>query len=157
MEAAEFMKAMQRFVDIRGKPSDVYFDNGRNFRAADRDLRQVRARLMEETSQRLITHWTAQQDIIWHFIPARAPHFEGLWEASVKKMKLCFWKVISLEKLTLSELLIVLSSASASLNSNLVETLQQRLWKRWSTEYLASLKAYNHNRNRYPRKDLKKR
>lgn len=70
-----------------------------------------------EYIKNLIIHWAAQHNVRWHFSPARAPHFGGLWEAAVRKMKTCLCKVVGQERLTLMELQTVPTAAEASVNS----------------------------------------
>ena len=53
----------------------------------------------------------------WHFIPERAPHFGGLWEAAVKSFKQHLRKVVRDVKLTYEELDTILTQVEACLNS----------------------------------------
>lgn len=116
LSAAEFVATLQRFTDRRGVPGEIYSDNGTNFRAAQQDLQAIKENLKQQATQTQIIHWAAQRDIQWHFSPARAPHFGGLWEAAVKAMKTCLRKVVGQHRLNLSELMTVVTSAEASLN-----------------------------------------
>ena len=82
---ASFLGALSRFVGRRGKPRDLYSDNGTNFRGADLELH----RLLREAEMdwNLLAGSLATDSINWHFIPPSAPHFGGLWEAGVKSVK----------------------------------------------------------------------
>ena len=51
------------------------------------------------------------------FIPERAPHFGGLWEAAVKSLKTHLRRVTANAKLTFEEFLAVLIQVKACLNS----------------------------------------
>ena len=53
----------------------------------------------------------------WRFIPERAPHFGGLWEAAVKSFKTHLRRVVGNVKLTFEELTTVLTQIEACLNS----------------------------------------
>ena len=53
----------------------------------------------------------------WDFIPERAPHFGGLWEAAVKSFKSHIKKVTINIKLTFEELTTILTQIEACLNS----------------------------------------
>lgn len=57
------------------------------------------------------------ENVRWHFSPAQTPHFGGLWEAAVKWMKMCLRKVLGQQKLLLSEMMTVVTSAEVSINS----------------------------------------
>jgi hypothetical protein len=47
-------------------------------------------------------------DVVWHFIPPRAPTFGGLWESTVKLVKYNLIRVIGGQLLTYEELTTVL-------------------------------------------------
>lgn len=67
------------------------------------------AELGTEMAKRKMVHWAAQRKIDRRFSPDRAPHFGGLWESVVRKLKQCLRKVAGQEKLTLLELQAVVS------------------------------------------------
>jgi len=79
-----FLAAFKRFTSRRGLPSDLYSDNGTNFQGADRELSVAFQRLIADPK---VKDAIANDNINWHFIPPSAPHFGGLWEASVKSLK----------------------------------------------------------------------
>ncbi|XP_043466349.1 uncharacterized protein LOC122501140 [Leptopilina heterotoma] len=81
--SATFLAAFQRFVSRRGKPTNVYSDNGHNFVRADRELSQF---LNELGANADLHDKLISEGIAWHFIPPNAPHFGGLWEAGVKSV-----------------------------------------------------------------------
>ncbi len=82
LETEEFMEKFRKFCNRRGVPGNVYTDNGSNFIGAKNELTEIRKLLhsCKEPAARMM----AEQDIQWHFIPTRAPHFGGLWEAGVR-------------------------------------------------------------------------
>lgn len=82
-----FLAALTRFVSRRGMPSDVHSDNGKNFVGAEAELQRVVQHLNTTDAQEKLSNWVSQRGIHWHFTPARAPHFGGLWEAAVRSMK----------------------------------------------------------------------
>lgn len=59
-------------------------DNGTNFVGALSDLVQF---LRCQKTNREISEFCSADNIQWKFIPERAPHFGGLWEAAVKSVK----------------------------------------------------------------------
>ena len=82
---------------------------------ADADLR----RLFSQTSSlcQEVAAAIAADGIEWSFIPPRAPHFGGLWEAAVRSFKSHFKRVIGEAKLTYEEFSTVACSIEACLNS----------------------------------------
>ena len=82
-----FVAALRRFISRRGKPCLIWSDNGTNFVGASRELLELSDFLKQQKTQRDISEFCSCQAIQWKFIPERAPHFGGLWEAAVKGMK----------------------------------------------------------------------
>ncbi|KAF6207918.1 hypothetical protein GE061_016367 [Apolygus lucorum] len=81
-----FLQCLERFIARRGVPAIIWSDNGTNFVGANNLLRKVRSALTQGTAQQ-ITERLANRGVQWKFIPPRAPHFGGLWEAAVKSAK----------------------------------------------------------------------
>ncbi|XP_055527033.1 uncharacterized protein LOC129719667 [Wyeomyia smithii] len=61
--------------------------------------------------------WCANNEIRWKFIPPRAPHFGGLWEAAVKSAKFHLLKEIGNHSLTREDLITLLAQVQMMLNS----------------------------------------
>ena len=59
----------------------------------------------------------SRRSIEFHFIPPRAPHFGGLWEAAVKSTKQLLYKATGSASLTYEELATLLAEIEAILNS----------------------------------------
>ena len=112
-----FISALRRFVSRRGKPSLIWSDNGTNFTGACRELNEFFQFLKQQITQQSISEFCASQAIQWKFIPERAPHFGGIWEAAVKSMKTHLKKVLGNVKLKFEELYTVLTQIEACLNS----------------------------------------
>lgn len=70
-----FLNAFKRFISRRGKPTDVFSDNDTNFVGANRELSELKT--LFERDQDNIIDKAAAEEIKWHFIPARSPHFGG--------------------------------------------------------------------------------
>lgn len=115
-----FLAALRRFVSRRGLPSDLYSDNGTNFRGADRELHNAFLALTNDTSLR---NSLANDGITWHFIPPSAPHFGGLWEAGVKSVKYHLKRVVGAHTLSQSEFSTLLCQIEACLNSRPISAL----------------------------------
>ena len=58
-----------------------------------------------------------ERRITWHHIPEKAPHFGGIWEASVKAAKHCLKRTIGVVKLSFEELCTISCQAESCLNS----------------------------------------
>ncbi|XP_008182365.1 uncharacterized protein LOC103309228 [Acyrthosiphon pisum] len=64
-----------------------------------------------------IHQFMTNHEITWHFIPPRAPHFGGLWEAAVRSIKKHLNRNVALVKLTYDEFYTLLVQIEACLNS----------------------------------------
>lgn len=115
LTSESFLSALRRFTSRRGIPINVYSDNGTNFVGAQRELREIYEFL--EKSNTLITASLANDNIKWHFIPASAPHFGGLWEAGVKSMKYHLKRIMANLIFTFEELNTVVVQIECVLNS----------------------------------------
>ena len=199
LTADAFVATLRRFIAQRGKPSLILSDHGTNFTGATRELREMYDFLKGQVAQHKISDFCSTQNIDWKFIPERAPHFGGLWEAAVKSMKFHFKRVIADTKLTFEELMTVLTQIESCLNSRpltplscdedgievltpghfligqplesipdpsssyrsmsllkrwcLCQSLVRHFWKRWSDEYLSSLRR--HNKWKFPTRNVR--
>lgn len=110
-----FLAALRRFTARRGICRTLYSDNGTNFVGAARELKEIYELLAKNEDE--ITTKLADKKITWKFIPPRAPHFGGLWEAAVKATKRHLY--ISLQGLiyTFEEYCTLLAEIEAILNS----------------------------------------
>ncbi|XP_011858081.1 PREDICTED: uncharacterized protein LOC105555666 [Vollenhovia emeryi] len=112
-----FLNALKRFISRRGRPSDIYSDNGLNFVGAERQLSELYAILNEDVSRRKIMDAATNERIKWHFIPPRAPHMGGLWEAAVKSAKFHIKRIMGEASVRYEEFLTLLAQVEAVLNS----------------------------------------
>ena len=108
-----FLQAFTRFCKRRGTPKVVLSDNGSNFVAAEREIREA----LEALDRDQILRKSAEMNIKWHFNPPRSSHFGGEFETLVKAMKRVLSSVLSRANLTDEELLTALVEAEALLNS----------------------------------------
>ncbi|XP_035231420.1 uncharacterized protein LOC118203259 [Stegodyphus dumicola] len=69
LTSAAFIAALKRFIARRGKPSDIFSDNGRNFVGAHRELRAILKSLFKDKSEEEIKGYLATEGINWHFNP----------------------------------------------------------------------------------------
>ncbi len=117
MTAEAFVATLRRFIARRGKPKEIFSDNGTNFVGAERDLRESYQLLKKKPLQDTVHAYCLHQDIQWHFSSERAPHFGGLWEAAVKSAKTLLKKTVGLHKFTYEELYTAITQVESCLNS----------------------------------------
>ncbi|XP_071577331.1 uncharacterized protein [Temnothorax nylanderi] len=109
-----FVSAFDRFCARRGIPSNMYSDNAMNFQGAQREL--AIAWRAATCDPNVLNKLTAQE-VKWNFILPSAPHFGGLWEASMRSVKYHLKRVIDAHTLTFEEMSTFLCRVKACLNS----------------------------------------
>ena len=77
----------------QSKPQVKMSDNGTNFVGASRELKDLCEFLQSRDTEVGLPQFCVTERIQWEFIPERAPHFGGVWEAMVKSMKIRLQKV----------------------------------------------------------------
>ncbi|XP_041987938.1 uncharacterized protein LOC121739506 [Aricia agestis] len=112
MSKDAFIMTLRRFIARRGKPTEIFSDNGRNFVAAAKEIGQFLKQNEEYLSQ-----FASHQGITFNFIPTYAPHFGGIWEAGIKSAKFHIKRVMANSKLTFEEISTLFAQVEAILNS----------------------------------------
>lgn len=107
-----FLSTLRRFIARRGKPREIFCDNGKNFVGAARDIGTF-----IKASQSSVSGFATEEGIKFVFSPTHAPHFGGIWEAGVKSAKFHMKRVIGNTFLTFEELSTLLAQVEAILNS----------------------------------------
>ncbi|XP_011313423.1 uncharacterized protein, partial [Fopius arisanus] len=110
-----FIAAYKRFTGRRGIPAVMYSDNATTFEGAANELNKLYNQQSPENQQ--IRAALAHNGTQWKFIPPKAPHFGGKWEAAVKSTKYHLRRVLGTTTLTYEELNTVLVQIEACLNS----------------------------------------
>ena len=95
-----FIAALRRFTARRGYPSLLWSDHGTNFVGANRELKEFNQFLQKQITQCSISEFCSTKNIIWKFIPEHSTHFGGLWESTVKSVKIYLKKIVGTVKLT---------------------------------------------------------
>ena len=103
---------LRRFFGRRGKPSVIYSDNGTNFVAGEKELRN----LVQEWNQSRILDALSQDHIEWHFNPPTASHMGGVWERLVASVKRSLRVVLGNHIVSEEVLFTVLVEVEAVLN-----------------------------------------
>lgn len=117
LTTAAFMAALDRFIARRAVPGHIHSDNARNFTGASAELKALYQMISSPEFQNTISQKPDYEPIKWHFIPARSPHFGGLWESAVKLIKYHVARVIGQQILNFEELSTVLYKIEAIVNS----------------------------------------
>lgn len=108
-----FLSLLRRFVSRRGISHEIYSDNATNFVGAKNQLIKV-SKLVSSSS---FKDYISENFIKWHFIPARSPHFGGIWEAAVKSFKHHFKRICRNSILNYEEFYTLMTQIEAILNS----------------------------------------
>nr|CAH7760091.1 unnamed protein product [Callosobruchus chinensis] len=110
-----FIGAFRRFTARRGKPAEVWSDNGSNFKGANAELRELASFI--SSNKDVLEEDICNTGVNWKFIPAFSPHMGGIWEAGVKSTKKHLRRILGSSNLTFEEFYTVLTQVEAVLNS----------------------------------------
>ncbi|XP_070579291.1 uncharacterized protein [Ptychodera flava] len=113
LDTDSFLNAFYRMVNRRGLPKQVLSDNGSNFVASDKELRE----LVKQLDKDQLKGSTANQGIKWHFNPPLAAHFGGVHESMIKAAKRAIFAILKNADITDEELLMAVTGAEALINS----------------------------------------
>ena len=115
LQTDSFIGALKRFIGRRGKPAEIWSDNASTFQGADAELRAL---LMEaKDAFKEAPNYLSNEGINWRFVPPKAPHFGGIWEAGIKSAKSHLKKVLGSRILTFEEMSTLLVQIEMVLNS----------------------------------------
>ncbi|XP_037898153.1 uncharacterized protein LOC119642916 [Glossina fuscipes] len=88
-----------------------------NFVGTSNKLSELSSSIFSENGKQLVTSTCSSKGIQFHFIPPKAPHFRGLWEAAVKSARQLLIRSVGSASLTYEELETVVIEIEAILNS----------------------------------------
>ena len=117
LSANNFLLCLKRFIARRGVPHRLYCDNATNFTGCHNKLMELRAAFFQSDVVSQMKTYAATVGFEFSFIPPRAPHFGGLWEAAVKSAKTLLIKNAAFSNLTFEELQTLIIEIEAILNS----------------------------------------
>ncbi|XP_055636134.1 uncharacterized protein LOC129775417 [Toxorhynchites rutilus septentrionalis] len=111
------INAIKRFVARRGRLIELRCDNATAFVGADREMRELRHQYKQQFQTDQWEQFCLDEGISFKFIPARSPHFGGLWEAGVKSFKFHFRRIFGGSSYTLDEFTTAAAHIEGILNS----------------------------------------
>ena len=103
----------------------IWSDHGTNIMGATRELKDLCTYLGNGQTENAIDKFCADLVIQWSFAPEHAPHFGGLWGATVKSLKRHFRHIVGDVCLMFEELVAILAQVEACLNSRPLTPLPQ--------------------------------
>ena len=112
-----FLAALKRFIARRGKPKNIYSDNGTNFVGANNELKELHDVLISDNHSDKVNSFSVNHEINWHFTPPLSPHFGGLWESSVKLFKNHMKRVVTDLLFTFKEINTFVIEVESIINS----------------------------------------
>jgi len=115
LSTANFISAFKRFISRRGKPTNMYSDQGTNLIGANNELQEVQDFLKKHTNQ--IKSELSSQGINFKFNSPHAPHMGGVWESAVKLVKTHLKKVMTSAIFTYEDFTTVIYQIEGILNS----------------------------------------
>ncbi|XP_062704693.1 uncharacterized protein LOC115265150 [Aedes albopictus] len=118
LTTAAFLAALRRVVARRGRIAELHSDNATTFKGASHALNRIYQMLKVDNADRdRIFNWCSENEIRWKFIPPRAPHFGGLWEAAVKSAKKHLLKTVGNSSIAYEPMVTLLAQVEMCLNS----------------------------------------
>ena len=96
MTSDSFINCFRRFMGRRGKPKQIFSDNGSNFIGAERILRTA----LQELNHSQLESYFLQNEITWNFNPPTASHMGGAWERTIRSIRRIFTAICRNQTLT---------------------------------------------------------
>lgn len=110
MSATTFLQLFRRFVARRSTPRIMISDNGTNFTATSKFLRE----LYNNPEVKSHLH---NFHVEWKFLPPRAPWMGGFYERLIGVVKNCIRKVLYKKRITEDELMTILTEVEMRVNN----------------------------------------
>ncbi|XP_067653340.1 uncharacterized protein [Haliotis asinina] len=113
LDTNSFLNAFFRMASRRGMPSEMVSDNGTNFVAASKELKDVLGQIDQDKVQTSL----AKSGVVWRFNPPHAPHFGGVFESLIKSAKRAMFAILTKSDVTDEELVTTFVGVESLLNS----------------------------------------
>ncbi|KAJ7994016.1 hypothetical protein DPEC_G00261580 [Dallia pectoralis] len=95
-----------------GTPSEIFSDQGTNFRGGERELHEAFKDLSPDLQAQL-----AGQKVSFHFNPPASPHFGGIWEREIRSVKTALYTTVGAQPVAEEVLRTVFIEVEGILNS----------------------------------------
>ena len=112
MTTDQFLLAFRRHCAIYGTPSLILCDNAKTFQKGDEEIQKLFQVIEDQTVQ----HHFAQKRVQMRHIPAKSPHWGGMYERLIGVVKLSIKKVLRRALVSLPELQTLIKEIQAVVN-----------------------------------------
>eukprot|EP00794_Sanderia_malayensis_P018328 gene18328-biopygen12271 len=119
LSTSTFLQAFRRHCSVFSIPQLILSDNAQTFKRAEQDLQTLLAHFDSPT----IKNALAQKRIRFLYIPARSPHWGGVYERLIGLTKSVLKKVLGRSLISLSELYTLIKEVQAILNDRPLTTI----------------------------------
>ena len=116
-----FLMAISRFISRRGAPTEVYSDNGTNFKGAECELKKA----LKMWNQSRITESLRKRSIQWYFNPPQASHQGGVWERMIRSVRKILRALLGNQIVNDETLLTVMAEVEKILNDRPLTRLSE--------------------------------
>ena len=106
------IQAFMRFVSRRGPPTQVFSDNGTNFKGAEIEIMQA----LKNWNQHRIITVLRNRSIEWQFNPPAASHAGGVWERMIRSIRKILRSILGDQLVNDETLLTVIAEVEKILN-----------------------------------------
>ncbi|XP_071947928.1 uncharacterized protein [Antedon mediterranea] len=113
LDTDSFLNAFRRFVARRGEPEKVFSDNGTNFQAGEKELRQA----LRSMNDGKIESFFHNRGCEWHFNPPSASHYGGAWERLIRSVRRILYGILGQQTVNEEVLTTVFTEVESILNS----------------------------------------
>ncbi|XP_037024141.1 uncharacterized protein LOC119066028 [Bradysia coprophila] len=85
MDTSLCIMCIDNFMLRKGRPREVFSDNGLSFHSSEKELSDEFAKV----DQREIEEKFTNSEMVWKFNPPATPHMGGVWERLIRTVKTC--------------------------------------------------------------------
>ena len=112
MTTDQFLLAFRRHCAIYRTPSLILCDNAKTFQKGDEEIQK----LFQVIEHQAVQHHLAQKRVQMRHIPAKSPHWGGMYERLIGVVKMSIKKVLRRALINLSELQTLIKEVQAVVN-----------------------------------------